>query len=432
MLDKLSWKTLLAELLLCCVPALLLGALFGYWSWFLLLALCLLWLWQGWNQLRLSHWLWVDRSMTPPSGRGSWEPLFYGLYQMQQRNRRRRRELTLLIKRFRSGAESLPDAIVMLTDEGNIFWCNQLAQHLLSFRWPEDNGQNIRNLLRYPEFSAYLTSADYSQPLTLHLNSGRYMEFRLMPYSEGQLLMIARDVTQTRQLEGARRNFFANVSHELRTPLTVLQGYLEMFGSDEMPAAQREKALATMQAQTRRMDGLVQQLLVLSRIEAAPHIDLNALVDVPARLHLLEREAHSLSDGRHTLHFIIDDTLRVRGNEEQLGSAVSNLVYNALNHTPPGSEITVSWQRTPQGARFTVRDNGPGIANEHLSRLTERFYRVDRSRSSRTGGSGLGLAIVKHALQHHDAQLEISSSVGQGSCFAFTLPSHLVVSTDPR
>lgn len=241
MLDKLSWKTLLAELLLCCVPALLLGALFGYWPWFLLLALCLLWLWQGWNQLRLSHWLWVDRSMTP-SGRGSWEPLFYGLYQMQQRNRRRRRELTLLIKRFRSGAESLPDAIVMLTDEGNIFWCNQLAQHLLSFRWPEDNGQNIRNLLRYPEFSAYLTSADYSQPLTLHLNSGRYMEFRLMPYSEGQLLMIARDVTQTRQLEGARRNFFANVSHELRTPLTVLQGYLEMFGSDEMPAAQREGA----------------------------------------------------------------------------------------------------------------------------------------------------------------------------------------------
>ncbi|WP_392421335.1 phosphate regulon sensor histidine kinase PhoR [Edwardsiella piscicida] len=431
MLDKLSWKTLLSELLLCCVPALLLGALFGYLPWFLLSALCLLLLWHGWNQLRLSHWLWVDRSMTPPSGRGSWEPLFYGLYQMQQRNRRRRRELALLIKRFRSGAESLPDAIVMLTDEGNIFWCNHLAQHLLGFRWPEDNGQNIRNLLRYPEFSRYLGDADYARPLTLHLNSGRYMEFRLMPYSEGQMLMIARDVTQKRQLEGARRNFFANVSHELRTPLTVLQGYLEMFGDDAMPAPQREKALLTMQAQAQRMDGLVRQLLVLSRIEAAPDIDLSAVVDVPAMLHMLEREANALSDGQHTLRFSIDDGLRVRGNEEQLRSAVSNLVYNAINHTPAGTQIRVCWQRTAQGAYFSVQDNGPGIAQEHLSHLTERFYRVDRSRSSRTGGSGLGLAIVKHALQHHEAQLAIDSALGQGTRFAFTLPSHLVFNGAP-
>ncbi len=145
--------------------------------------------------------------MTPPSGRWSWEPLFYGLYQMQLRNRRRRRELALLIKRFRSGAESLPDAVVITTVDGNIFWCNGLAQQLLGFRWPEDNGQHILNLLRYPEFSQYLQQQTFSRPLTLQLNNGYYVEFRVMPYSEGQLLMVARDVTQMRQLEGARRNF---------------------------------------------------------------------------------------------------------------------------------------------------------------------------------------------------------------------------------
>ena len=166
--------------------------------------------------------------MTPPPGRGSWEPLLYGLHQMQLRNKKRRRELGNLIKRFRSGAESLPDAVVLTTEEGGIFWCNGLAQQILGLRWPEDNGQNILNLLRYPEFTQYLKTRDFSRPLNLVLNTGRHLEIRVMPYTHKQLLMVARDVTQMHQLEGARRNFFANVSHELRTPLTVLQGYLEM------------------------------------------------------------------------------------------------------------------------------------------------------------------------------------------------------------
>ncbi|MBW7983463.1 phosphate regulon sensor histidine kinase PhoR [Enterobacillus tribolii] len=427
MLEPLSWKRLLLELLFCCVPALLLGLLIGYLPWFLLTAVLGLLGWHCYNQLRLSHWLWTDRSMTPPPGRGSWEPLFYGLYQMQQRNRRRRRELALLIKRFRSGAESLPDAIVMTTEEGNIFWCNKLAQHLLGFRWPEDSGQHVLNLLRYPEFSQYLQQRDFSRPLNLSLNNGRAIEFRIMPYAEGQLLMVGRDVTQNRQLEGARRNFFANVSHELRTPLTVLQGYLEMMDGDAMPPALRDKALATMQAQTRRMDSLVKQLLTLSRIEAAPHIEMNQVVDVPLMLRMLQQEARSLSNGRHEIVFRVNDNLKVFGDDEQLRSAVSNLVYNAVNHTPPGTSIEVCWQRTPQGAQFQVSDNGPGIAPEHISRLTERFYRVDKARSRDTGGSGLGLAIVKHALQHHDAALEIMSEPGLGSRFVFTLPNHLIV-----
>ncbi|QCT20101.1 phosphate regulon sensor histidine kinase PhoR [Jejubacter calystegiae] len=425
MLERLSWKRLAFELVLCCLPALLLGALVGHLPWFLLAAVTGLLIWHFHNLLRLSWWLWVDRSMTPPPGRGSWEPLLYGLHQMQMRNRKRRNELGSLIKRFRSGAESLPDAVVLTTEEGAIFWCNGLAQQLLNLRWPDDNGQNILNLLRYPEFSDYLKLRDFSRPLNLVLNSGRHLEFRVMSYSDRQWLIVARDVTQMHQLEGARRNFFANVSHELRTPLTVLQGYLEMLREGEADGALRDKALLTMEEQTQRMGSLVQQLLTLSRIEASPTLDLSESVDIPDMLRQVEQAARSLGPD-HQFTFEVEPALKIRGNSEQLRSAVSNLVYNAINHTPAGSHIAVCWQRTPQGARFSVSDDGPGIAAHHLPRLTERFYRVDKARSRQSGGSGLGLAIVKHALSHHDTRLEVESVPGLGSCFSFQIPVRLI------
>ncbi|MGG2140892.1 phosphate regulon sensor histidine kinase PhoR [Symbiopectobacterium sp. RP] len=427
MLERLSWKKLALELAFFCLPALLLGLIFGYLPWFMLAAVLVVLGWNYYNQLKLSYWLWVDRSMTPPPGRWSWEPLFYGLYQMQLRNRRRRRELALLIKRFRSGAESLPDGVVITTEEGTIIWCNGLSQHLLSLRWPEDNGQNILNLLRYPEFTQYMRQQDFSLALTLQLINSHHVEFRVMPYSEGQLLMVVRDITQMHQLEGVRRNFFANVSHELRTPLTVLQGYLEMMQDDSLDGALRSKALPTIQEQARRMDGLVKQLLTLSKIEAAAPINLAEKVDVPRMLRILQREAQTLSQDRHEIVFRINDGLSVYGNEEQFHSAFSNLVYNAVNHTPEGTRIEVCWQKITQGAQFQVSDNGPGIAAEHIPRLTERFYRVDKARSRQTGGSGLGLAIVKHALSHHDSRLEILSEPGAGARFMFTLPNRLIV-----
>lgn len=423
MLERLSWKRLVFELIFCCIPALILGLIFGRLPWFLLAAVTGLLAWHFWNLLRLSWWLWVDRSMTPPPGRGSWEPLLYGLHQMQMRNKKRRKELGNLIKRFRSGAESLPDAVVLITEEGAIFWCNGLAQQLLNLRWPDDNGQNILNLLRYPEFSRYLSARDFSRPLNLVLNSGRHLELRVMPYSKKQLLMVARDVTQMHQLEGARRSFFANVSHELRTPLTVLKGYMEMM--DQLEGSAQEKALHTMREQTQRMESLVNQLLTLSRIEASPQGPLRETVDVPLMLRVVEQEAQALSRGRQTLHFEVEQGLKVFGSEEQLRSAVSNLVYNAVNHTPEGTAITVRWQRAPGGALFSVEDDGPGIAPQHIPRLTERFYRVDKARSRQTGGSGLGLAIVKHAVSHHDSRLEISSEPGH-TRFSFLLAERLL------
>jgi two-component system phosphate regulon sensor histidine kinase PhoR len=241
--------------------------------------------------------------------------------------------------------------------------------------------------------------------------------------------MVVRDVSQLKQLEGMRRNFFANVSHELRTPMTVLQGYLEMTEDPDMVVGPMwTKAHGVMTEQLNRMNSLVNQLLTLSKIEAAPMHELDEVVNVPAMLEVLEKEAVSLSgDDQHKITFDVDNSLRVFGDDDQLRSAISNLVYNAVKYTPPGANVKVRWYQSSQGAHLEVEDTGDGIEAQHLHRLTERFYRVDKARSRDTGGSGLGLAIVKHALSHHDSHLEIHSEVGVGSKFSFILPERLVV-----
>ncbi|EPC4054602.1 phosphate regulon sensor histidine kinase PhoR [Vibrio parahaemolyticus] len=431
MVERLTWKKLAWELAFFYTPWVIVGWIFGYMLWLLLAATALQLVWHLHNQVRLSSWLWDEKRLTPPSGSGNWESLFNGLYRLQQRQRRKRKELTNLIRRFRNGAESLPDAVVVFRAEGNIVWCNRLAQHLLGFHWPEDSGQPISNLIRTPDFIKYLNKKDFSEPLEMRspLNVERMLELRIVPYTEGEHLMVVRDVSQLKQLEGMRRNFFANVSHELRTPMTVLQGYLEMTEDPDMIVGPMwTKAHGVMTEQLNRMNSLVNQLLTLSKIEAAPMHELEDVVNVPAMLEVLEKEAISLSgDDQHKLTFDVDTSLRVLGDDDQLRSAISNLVYNAVKYTPPGANIHVRWYQTAQGACLEVEDSGDGIEPQHLHRLTERFYRVDKARSRDTGGSGLGLAIVKHALSHHDSHLEIQSEVGVGSKFSFVLPSRLVV-----
>ncbi|ANS86234.1 Histidine kinase [Vibrio scophthalmi] len=430
-MERLSWKKLLRELVFFYTPWIIVGWMFGYMPWLLLAATVLQLVWHLHNQMRLSAWLWDEKRLTPPSGTGNWEHLFNGIYRLQQRQRRKRKELTNLIRRFRNGAESLPDAVVVFRSEGNIVWCNKLAQHLLGFRWPDDSGQPISNLIRTPDFIKYLTKQDFSEPLEMRspLNVERMLELRIVPYTEGEHLMVVRDVTQVKQLEGMRRNFFANVSHELRTPMTVLQGYLEMTEDPDMLVGPMwPKAHGVMTEQLNRMNSLVNQLLTLSKIEAAPMHELDEVVNVPVMLEVLEKEAISLSgEQQHKLRFDVDQSLLVLGDEDQLRSAISNLVYNAVKYTPAGADVHVRWYKTSQGACLEVSDSGEGIEPQHIHRLTERFYRVDKARSRDTGGSGLGLAIVKHALSHHDSHLDIWSKVGVGSKFSFVLPTRLVV-----
>ncbi len=429
MVERLTWKKLALELAFFYLPWFIIGWFFGGLPWLLLLATVLVLLWNFYHQLKLSDWLWKERSLTPPSGSGSWMPLFNGIYRLQKRNRRRRKELANLIRRFRNGAESLPDAVVVFEHDGSIVWCNKLAQELLGFRMPDDAGQYIANLIRTPEFIDYLSRAEFGDAFEMRspLLASKTLEFRTMPYAEGEYLMVVRDITQLKQLEGMRRNFFANVSHELRTPMTVLRGYLEMSEDPDMlQGPMWDKAHGVMTEQLSRMEGLVEQLLTLSKIEASVKIALDQKVNVPAMLDVLEKEAQTLSgDQAHTFEFDVDHSLQVLGDDDQLRSAISNLVYNAVKHTPEGAAIKVRWYRSLKGARLEVIDCGEGIAPQHIDRLTERFYRVDKARSRQTGGSGLGLAIVKHALNHHESELEIRSQVGKGSVFSFTLPERL-------
>jgi two-component system phosphate regulon sensor histidine kinase PhoR len=427
----LSKQAILVRLLSLTLVVGLLGWLFDLTLEFLLVLQTILVGWHYKHLFMLDKWLWRDRKLSPPSSNGSWQQVFDGIYYRQRKSRKKNKELRALVRRFRDGAEALPDAIIVLTAEWSIVWCNKLAQQLAGLRWPMDEHLRIDNLIRNPEFQQFLQQKQFDGALELvsPLSDEVTLEYRVLQYGDKQFLLIIRDITQIKQLEQIRKDFVANVSHELRTPLTVLQGYLEVMDAENMPAAPIwQKAHTVMLEQTKRMDALVQQLLTLSRIEAAAKVQFDAVVDVPAMLHLLEQEANSLNrEKQHKLVFQIDPTLQVTGITEELRSAFSNLITNAIKYTPPGGEIQVCWQRQYQKALFSVTDNGEGIAAHHVKRLTERFYRVDEARTRSSGGTGLGLAIVKHVLSRHHSKLMIFSEHKRGSSFSFSLPPELVV-----
>lgn len=380
----------------------------------------------GWHYMHLSRlttYLWREKRFSPPSGAGSWGVVYDGLYRLQQRNRKRRKELARLLKRFRDGAEAMPDGTVVLNAEHAIIWCNHLARSLLGLRWPEDAGQRIDNLIRHPEFIDYLQRKQADDVLILHspAHPTQMVEFRLMPYDRDQALLVVRDVTQWQQLENMRRDFVANVSHELRTPLTVMQGYIEMIDDpSDMPPDMWKRAHSMMQEQVKRMDSLVSELLTLSKLEASERPNMDNVIDVPAMLNAITVEAKALGEKKQQqITLACDAALKMRGDMMQMRSAFSNLVFNAVHYTQAGGTIQITWQHHKEGGQFQVSDNGPGIEPQHIARLTERFYRVDKARSRATGGSGLGLSIVKHALSLHGSELDIASEMGKGSQFGF-------------
>lgn len=383
--------------------------------------------------IKLNNWLWHSKKITPPNAKGIWGYIYDGIYYMQRRNRNKRKQLGVLIRRFREGSEALPDAAVVVDNEGHIVWCNRLARIELGLNWPEDADRRIDNLIRHPEFVEFFKKRKDDESIVIEspTNLDKLLEYRMMPYGDNHSLLICRDVTQVSQLEQMRKDFVANVSHELRTPLTVMTGYLEMLKeSPEMPESFVEKAYDEMEVQSHRMQNLVEQLLTLSRIEANTERVYEKVVNVPSLLATIEVEAQSLNKQKHhKIKFDVDESLVMYGLETELRSAFSNLIFNAINYTPAGGEIVVCWYRKDGGARFTVTDNGEGIPEHHLSRLTERFYRVDKARSRKTGGTGLGLSIVKHVLSHHNSRLEITSEVGKGSQFAFSFSKQIIAST---
>lgn len=389
---------------------------------------------QLWMALRLIQWAACPLGTPTPSASGAWGAVFEALHRRGRLASAEREQATQELDRFRRAAEALPDGVMILDGHRAIEWMNLQAEACLGLKGSVDTGSRITNLLREPEFLAYLDSPDHrGVPLELRTqrNPGRSLQVQAAPFAAGRTLLLVRDVTQLQKLATMRRDFVANVSHELKTPLTVTLGFVEtaLDALDDTPPPEIARYLHTAAEQARRMQQLIDDLLTLSSLETDAPPPLEDPVDVVALLTDVHQEVQALSAGRHRITLDNDGPRGLLGSARELRSAFANLAGNAVRYTPDGGEIVLRWSAEgAAGARFSVRDSGIGIAPEHLPRLTERFYRVDRGRSREAGGTGLGLAIVKHVLERHQAVLQIESEPGRGSRFSAVFPPHRVQS----
>jgi len=417
----------------------LLGAAWG-WSrssvtWTLLGALlgALAWVVQdGIDAARLLRWLNNGEVTGTPRLRGLWGELLDRNRKIFKKLEKKAQSSDARLEDFLSAIQASPNGVVLLDATGAIEWCNQTAAAHLGLDPQRDLGQAIRNMVRSPTFVAYLSEGDFGHEIQIDGPGQRpsqpnKISLQIHPYGHKRNLMLTRDVTAVQLAETMRRDFVANVSHEIRTPLTVLGGFVETMQSIPLEEADRIRYLGLMSQQAHRMQTLVNDLLTLSRLEGSPAPGNGEWVDGDDLLRQVVQEAqglsHTIAESPHAIEVVSGPSVQVSGVRSELLSALSNLASNAVRYTPGGGRIRLGWRlRAEGGVEFFVTDSGPGIAAEHLPRLTERFYRVDRSRSRETGGTGLGLAIVKHVVQRHGGQVQIESVVGQGSTFILMLP----------
>jgi len=378
------------------------------------------------NLSRLYRWLANPSSATLPEGSGEWEEIFAGLARLLRRRTHIESRLSAALDRFQQAGAALPEGVIVLDENDRIEWCNPKAEVYFGLSSQRDRGQQITYLVRMPQFQEYLETRNYREPLLLRLSRNDQeltLSVQLVPYGDRDKLLLSRDITRWERMETTRRDFVANVSHELRTPLTVLGGFLETLSDMPQPDPDLlQRSLQLMSEQATRMQRLVEDLLTLSKLESAQNPLREDFVDLPEMSRALVRDAQALSSGRHRFSLRVENEAGVKGSAEELRSALSNLISNAVRYTPESGEIDVSWSKRDGEPVFAVRDTGIGIEPHHIPRLTERFYRVDRSRSRASGGTGLGLAIVKHVLSRHQARLEIASEPGKGSTFSVVFP----------
>ena len=418
-----NWHgTLIRHLLLLITGCLLVGLISGYYGWSLAVGLGLYLGWTLKQLLRLHDWLRHHQpDEAPPDGYGLWGDVFDSIYNLQRRDQRVRGRLQAVIDRVQESTAALKDAVVMLDSDGNLEWWNRAAETLLGLKTPQDSGQPVTNLVRHPRFKEYFENNNYNEPLDIPspVNDHLRIQLYITRYGNNEHLMLVRDVTRLHQLEQMRKDFIANVSHELRTPLTVICGYLEtLLDNVEDVNPRWKRPLSQMQQQGERMQTLLNDLLLLAKLEATDYPSDNQPVPIDALLRSIKGDAQALSGQRNqTITLDVETDVALKGSEAELRSAFSNLVFNAVKYTPDGGSIRIRWWADHLGAHLSVQDSGVGIDNKHLPRLTERFYRVDSSRNANTGGTGLGLAIVKHVLLRHRGHLEISSVLGHGSTF---------------
>jgi two-component system phosphate regulon sensor histidine kinase PhoR len=374
---------------------------------------------------RLAEWLDHPSSAKLPDGWGAWTDIFSRLYRLRRDDERNQIELAEWLARFRQAMSLLPDGVVIMDDVLFLEWCNPAAEKHLGLQHDRDKGMRVTNLVRSPEFMDYIILGRYEQPLTISLR-GRKLIVQIIPFENRRQILVTHDATESERIEMMRRDFVANASHELRTPLTVINGFLEIaYSQPNLDTQTRMSHLKLMIEQGQRMQNLVEDMLTLTRLESVDYPLRAERVNIRALLEQVHREAAGLSAGRHKITLSVDGP-DIKGSVDELRSAFGNLASNAVRYTPEGGDIDISWRMTEAGPQYAVRDTGIGIRPEHISRLTERFYRVDKSRSRETQGTGLGLAIVKHVLLRHDATLAIESEPDKGSTFTVAFPRKLI------
>ena len=379
---------------------------------------------------KLGEWLNDARPETIPEAGGIWDDVFSQLYRMVKKHIQTKQKLAAELHHMEQATAALPEGVVILNDVNRIEWFNPIAQQHFDFDSVHDVMQDISYLVRQPEFIAYLHESDFSKPLLMRpaRHDDMILSIKLIPYGGDKRLLISRDITQFERVESMRRDFVANVSHELRTPLTVVNGFVENL--QDMPNLNKDSAqrvLSLIADQTKRMERLVSDLLTLSRLENNQNPLQEEVIDIGIMLNEVIQGGMLLSGKKHTLQLEIKGSTQILGNREELRSAFDNLLGNAIRYTPEGGTILLRWFERSGQPVFSVQDSGIGISAQHIPRLTERFYRVDSSRSRETGGTGLGLAIVKHIAMRHQAKMEIFSEEGKGSTFSLVFPAKRLV-----
>ncbi|NNM82049.1 MAG: phosphate regulon sensor histidine kinase PhoR [Burkholderiales bacterium] len=384
----------------------------------------------------VDEWLDSPGVENVPEGNGVWGGVYSRLRRMVREFREERHNIESQFQDLQEAIAALPDAIVILDAGDHIESCNPMAEEYFGLDKNRDIGQQISYLIRQPQFVGYLSeqATNFEHPCVLKLAGERILSIQLIPYSERKKLLLARDITRLENVERMRRDFVANVSHELRTPLTVVSGFLETISDmDGAPdPAMLKRSLMLMTGQADRMKRLIEDLLTLSRLENAENVLVEEDVNVKLLLKQIQQDALSLSASNHVIELDIDTEAGLRGSADELRSGFGNLVSNAVRYTPKGGKISITWKMEGKNAVFSVKDSGIGIEPEHIPRLTERFYRVDKSRSRGTGGTGLGLAIVKHVLNRHHGRLEVTSQIGKGSVFRAIFPASMVIAEIPE
>jgi two-component system, OmpR family, phosphate regulon sensor histidine kinase PhoR len=418
------WTFALARLAGILLLGLVLGLAVGpVWLW-ILAAACLYLGWQLLNLYRLDRWLRLRSQIDPPDSGGIWGDIVAQIVRLHRRKQFHKQRLVQLFRELRRSTAALPDGVIILSVQSEIVWFNRQAARLLGLKRPIDVGLRIDNLIRAPEFIHYLHGDNFAMPLIIRppVHVDLYLALQLVPYGAGQSLLLVRDVTRQMRLEAMRKDFVANASHELRTPLTVISGYLDTLADDPGLDASWAGPIRDMRLQAQRMNGIIADLLELSRLESTDGEAMHEPVDVPAMLERLHRDALVRGDRPRQVLLDLESACGLFGSAQEIESAFTNLLVNALKYTLADGTVRMRWWIDAEGAYFAVMDSGIGIPVEHIPRLTERFYRVDAGRSRGHGGSGLGLAIVKHALQRHGGWLEVQSVEGKGSTFTCHFP----------